>query len=170
MKLLVPFVHKHLIRSVPVKLLSPSNAFIGAPYLRQIAKPWVCQHCRHRSQLSLQTHGPFRNTSKGKHDQNNGLKSKELTFWILPLRRVYSTSQEKLEIEGQDGSKAARIELPSHEEGRRSHVAKRFSHVMDNLQTNIFVAGQRLNDLTGYSGIEALKKEIEEQGPLSSML
>ncbi|THC99819.1 hypothetical protein EYZ11_000749 [Aspergillus tanneri] len=34
---------------------------------------------------------------------------------------------------------------------------------MDNLQSNIFVAGQRLNDLTGYSGIEALKKEIHSQ-------
>jgi len=36
---------------------------------------------------------------------------------------------------------------------------------MDHLQSNIFIAGQRLNDLTGYSGIEALKKDIEEQGP-----
>jgi sensitive to high expression protein 9 len=34
---------------------------------------------------------------------------------------------------------------------------------MDNVQSNIFVASQRLNDLTGYSGIEALKKEIEAQ-------
>lgn len=34
---------------------------------------------------------------------------------------------------------------------------------MDHLQSNIFIAGQRLNDLTGYSGIEALKREIEEQ-------
>ncbi|CAD6567471.1 MAG: sensitivity to high expression protein she9 [Alectoria sarmentosa] len=34
---------------------------------------------------------------------------------------------------------------------------------MDHLQSNIFIAGQRLNDLTGYSGIEALKKDIEQQ-------
>ncbi|KAG7004915.1 hypothetical protein G7Y79_00022g051360 [Physcia stellaris] len=31
------------------------------------------------------------------------------------------------------------------------------------MQSNIFIAGQRLNDLTGYSGIEALKKDIENQ-------
>ncbi|KAL9107481.1 MAG: hypothetical protein Q9187_008419, partial [Circinaria calcarea] len=37
---------------------------------------------------------------------------------------------------------------------------------MDHLQSNIFIAGQRLNDLTGYSGIEALKKDIEEQEEL----
>ena len=34
---------------------------------------------------------------------------------------------------------------------------------MDHLQSNIFLAGQRLNDLTGYTGIEALKHAIERQ-------
>lgn len=34
---------------------------------------------------------------------------------------------------------------------------------MDNLQGNVFIVGQRLNDLTGYSAIEILKKEIEQQ-------
>ena len=53
--------------------------------------------------------------------------------------------------------------LPSRAESRRTEVSKRFSHLMDNVQSNIFVASQRLNDLTGYSGIEALKREIEAQ-------
>ncbi|PYH49619.1 putative mitochondrion biogenesis protein (She9) [Aspergillus saccharolyticus JOP 1030-1] len=53
--------------------------------------------------------------------------------------------------------------LPSYLENRRSQFAKQFSTVMDNLQSNIFVAGQRLNDLTGYSAIEALKKDIQFQ-------
>jgi len=35
---------------------------------------------------------------------------------------------------------------------------------MDNIQAVVFNAGQRLNELTGYSGIEALKMAIEEQG------
>jgi sensitive to high expression protein 9 len=34
---------------------------------------------------------------------------------------------------------------------------------MDNMQSNIFHASQRLNDLTGYSGIEALKASIAAQ-------
>ena len=55
-------------------------------------------------------------------------------------------------------------ELPSQSEHRRSPLSKRASHLMDNLQSNIFIAGQRLNDLTGYSGIEALKQDIENQG------
>ena len=40
---------------------------------------------------------------------------------------------------------------------------------MDHLQSNIFIAGQRLNDLTGYSGIEALKQDIEGQGRCSDV-
>jgi sensitive to high expression protein 9 len=31
---------------------------------------------------------------------------------------------------------------------------------MDHLQGKIFIASQRINDLTGYSGIEALKSRI----------
>ncbi|KAH8678994.1 Mdm33 family-domain-containing protein [Tricladium varicosporioides] len=54
----------------------------------------------------------------------------------------------------------AASELPSAEEGRRSAVTKRFSSLMDHLQGNIFIASQRINDLTGYSGIEALKGRI----------
>ena len=54
--------------------------------------------------------------------------------------------------------------LPSYLENRRSQFSKQFSDMMDNLQSNIFVAGQRLNDLTGYSAIEALKREIHTQG------
>ena len=54
--------------------------------------------------------------------------------------------------------------LPSYLENRRSKWSKQFSTVMDNVQSNVFVAGQRLNDLTGYSGIEALKNEIHAQG------
>lgn len=59
---------------------------------------------------------------------------------------------------------AAKGGLPSYFESRRSKWSKQFSSVMDNVQSNVFVAGQRLNDLTGYSGIEALKNEIHAQG------
>lgn len=54
--------------------------------------------------------------------------------------------------------------LPSYLESRRSKWSKQFDTVMDNLQSNVFVAGQRLNDLTGYSSIEALKNDIHFQG------
>lgn len=52
--------------------------------------------------------------------------------------------------------------LPSDFSQRYSQVRKQFTHFMDNFQTHVFTASKRLNDLTGYSGIEALKKEIEQ--------
>lgn len=51
-------------------------------------------------------------------------------------------------------------ELPSAQAGRRAELTKRFSQLMDHMQGNIFIASQRINDLTGYSGIEALKTQI----------
>jgi sensitive to high expression protein 9 len=59
-------------------------------------------------------------------------------------------------------------ELPSQTEHRRTRASKHFTHVMDNLQSKIFIANQRLNDLTGYSGIESLKASIETQEALAS--
>ena len=52
-------------------------------------------------------------------------------------------------------------DLPSQAERRRGQISKRFTYLMDDVQSKIFLASQRLNDLTGYSGIEALKKTIE---------
>ncbi|KLJ12276.1 hypothetical protein EMPG_12665 [Blastomyces silverae] len=50
--------------------------------------------------------------------------------------------------------------LPSQIEKRRSDLSKQFTRLMDNMQSNVFIAGQRLNDLTGYSAIEKLKQDI----------
>ena len=77
---------------------------------------------------------------------------------------TFSSARKAESIDDKNAKTIARNDLPSAEEGRRSQISKRFTHLMDHLQSNIFIAGQRLNDLTGYSGIEALKKEIEQQG------
>ncbi|KAI1853342.1 hypothetical protein JX266_002048 [Neoarthrinium moseri] len=50
--------------------------------------------------------------------------------------------------------------LPSHTESRRSQLSTRFTEFMDRAQSSLFVASQRINDLTGYSGIESLKAQI----------
>jgi sensitive to high expression protein 9 len=64
---------------------------------------------------------------------------------------------------GQHSPSSTEPELPSASDSRRSAASKRLSHLMDNMQSNIFHASQRLNDLTGYSGIEALKASIAAQ-------
>jgi sensitive to high expression protein 9 len=78
----------------------------------------------------------------------------------IEAEKEKSAQQEKdvNEAEAKSGG------LPSYLESRRSQMSKQFSTMMDNLQSNVFVAGQRLNDLTGYSSIEALKNDIQFQG------
>lgn len=57
-------------------------------------------------------------------------------------------------------------QLPSHQERQRSNFEKRFSAFMDELLPKIAVVTQKVNTYTGtdYSGIEALRREIQEQG------
>ena len=118
-------------------------------------KPWICQQCY--SQRALQAKRvPYTSKSQTRVRQLNR-KIDEYSS------RPFSQSRVLAQAPKNEPTKE-RSNLPSEEEGRRSHLAKRLSHVMDHLQSNIFIAGQRLNDLTGYSGIEALKKDIEQQG------
>jgi len=104
------------------------------------------------------------------------LRSSVRASTYLPCRvsyqtRLYAddssppTNPKPTPIPGDNSSESARKdvlpeELPSTREGRRSPVTKRISNIMDHLQGNIFIASQRINDLTGYSGIEALKSRI----------
>lgn len=81
-----------------------------------------------------------------------------------PERALGQQGPGAREEQGDIAEGAEKGGLPSYLENRRSKWSKQFSTVMDNVQSNVFVAGQRLNDLTGYSGIEALKNEIHAQG------
>lgn len=54
-------------------------------------------------------------------------------------------------------------QLPSQLRTQYSNVRQNFNSFMDNFQTHVFTASKRLNDLTGYSSIERLKRDIEDQ-------
>lgn len=56
--------------------------------------------------------------------------------------------------------------LPSHQERQRSNLEKRFTALMDELLPKIAIVTQKVNTYTGtdYSGVEALRREIKEQG------
>ncbi|KAJ4410883.1 sensitivity to high expression protein she9 [Didymella pomorum] len=59
-------------------------------------------------------------------------------------------------------------QLPSHQERQRSNFEKRFTALMDELLPKIAVVTQKVNTYTGtdYSGVEALRREIQEQEKL----
>ena len=128
--------------------LSPSS---NPPGARRIVEPWICPQCRYHGQSTWSTKTDL--WQRRRFVQRLGVS-----------KGIVRTTTTEGGPANQDILSSKRKALPSQEESQRSNVARRFSHVMDNVQSNIFIAGQRLNDLTGYSGIEALKKEIEEQG------
>ena len=138
-------------------------AFICPPGRCSSIKSWTvtpltCHKCNSQTR-ALQASRNISRLSASCHRQVECCRrSRPLLLHYGASRSSSSTSNED------DPFSTTRTDLPSHKEGRRSQVSRRFSHVMDHLQSNIFIAGQRLNDLTGYSGIEALKREIEEQG------
>jgi sensitive to high expression protein 9 len=53
--------------------------------------------------------------------------------------------------------------LPSALSATRSHLTTRLTTLLDTLQSRLFTASRHLNDLTGYTGIEALKLSIDQQ-------
>jgi hypothetical protein len=61
-------------------------------------------------------------------------------------------------------------DLPSAREAQRWRLSKWFTKTMDDLMPKIAIASRTINSFTGtdYSGIEALRREIKEQGRLSS--
>jgi len=64
--------------------------------------------------------------------------------------------------------------LPSHRERQRWDFSKRFSEIMDDMLPKLAVVTQKVNSYTGtdYSGVEALRREIKEQGqhvPLTTL-
>ena len=124
-------------------ILASEKAPRSLPFF--ISKRWLCKKCYHERQRSCQP-------------ENSSRAFLTRIGWLKHPQKRHLSNDSK------DGPSNPQRYLPSQEEGRRSNLSKRFSHLMDHMQSNIFIAGQRLNDLTGYSGIEALKKDIEQQG------
>ncbi|KAL2019851.1 hypothetical protein VTK56DRAFT_9113 [Thermocarpiscus australiensis] len=67
-----------------------------------------------------------------------------------------STTQPELTAQTSSNDNADRS-LPSFTENHRHPLSARFSTFMDNLQSRALTASQKINDLTGYSAIEAIK-------------
>ncbi|BCS20219.1 putative mitochondrion biogenesis protein (She9) [Aspergillus puulaauensis] len=135
----------------------------------------VCLRCQFRSQPALFSDEIKRSTDgkpeEKSRDVGNPLATPDGSREGETDAGAQGTPQaaDTVHTQGQEGkgkvdtSRSESGGLPSYLEDRRSQFSKQFSTVMDNVQSNVFVAGQRLNDLTGYSSIEALKRSIHEQ-------
>lgn len=163
-----PSCRRSFVSSVPPKKLSLAAQ---SPAPRQGS---ICLQCRFRTQIRK-----FSSPSK----PENELPSSKPTPEPENLHTIPDAGNDftsaTVNNEGQQATESIRLEqkqdlntleednLPSDAERRRSQLSKKFTDLMDNIQGNVFIAGQKLNDLTGYSGIEKLKRAIETQGILS---
>ncbi|KAK0391358.1 hypothetical protein NLU13_0859 [Sarocladium strictum] len=125
---------------------SPRTSVLGLPVPAQ--RSWqasqrnqTCLQCR-MSSLSTFQFRLYSSDIKAKDSKDVSASPKETASTSLP----------------QD----AESELPSSHENRRSDIQQRFSHIMDTLQTRALNASQTLNDVTGYSSIEAIKAENDK--------
>ena len=151
---------KSLSRASPKLLRSRSQHSISNSIVSQGTRQgWICQRCSLRIQTARQLSSPNPPSVSSIRSL-----SRAAPLSLRSTGTPTTTLHRSISAKSSDGQIGVREDLPSQREGRRSNIAKRFSGVMDHLQSNIFIAGQRLNDLTGYSGIEALKQDIELQG------
>ncbi|KAJ0420934.1 Mdm33 family-domain-containing protein [Aspergillus carlsbadensis] len=163
--------------SRPPRPLIPSARIPKSLHLPREARRGfsVCLRCQFRTQPSLLSNEPKKTTDGKAEDKPINIGEPiQLPGPTLqphtdagpqtpPAADTVHTQQGQ---EGTENAGAGQTEaggLPSYLENRRSQFSKQFTAVMDNLQSNVFVAGQRLNDLTGYTSIEALKRDIHEQ-------
>jgi hypothetical protein len=83
---------------------------------------------------------------------------------IEPMSKISTTSASK--VSDPPVHRAPEEDLPSHREAQRWTSSKRIHALMDDLMQKLSVASQRINKYTGtdYTGIEALRREIKDQG------
>ena len=156
-------IHRH-INMGPLfhrsSVLAQPGEFISAIRLRQQQLPrLVCRHCQfvvlRRQPYSIDTGktppGPAGDDSSKVLHADGGNK---------PAEDAAPSGSARIDF----------TKLPSAIENRRMDISKRFSMAMNDLQGAFFVARRRLNEMTGYAGIEQMKKAIEAQGTSSFAL
>ncbi|KAI0150405.1 hypothetical protein GGR57DRAFT_194762 [Xylariaceae sp. FL1272] len=126
----------------------------------------ICWSCRHNFHAARRQQLRFSSTSKPPDDEkpnaSTAAQDEPLTPHSIPLGPP-SPSQEsehKAPPKPPPYTPDPDPNLPSEQNSRRSALNQSLSQFMDRAQTTLFAASQRINDLTGYSGIESLKSQI----------
>ncbi|KAL1861682.1 hypothetical protein VTK73DRAFT_6967 [Phialemonium thermophilum] len=150
----------------PLGPLWPSKSGIQVP-LRHDFKPWSFWA------MHFSTNPPSRTKSADYPSPNSEPKSEkihasapsETDSTSIPCSTgdtasaSSTTSDESTPSASDPATPRHEPTLPSTSESRRGPAAARFSTFMDNLQSRVLIASQALNDLTGYSAIEAIKAQ-----------
>lgn len=160
---------RQLLASFPFK----SNSGVTSSYRRlsrfSRAESWTCAPCRARlAKSSLATDSNLRwqrnlsYTSVRRAEEPTSAKTPGLSESLAKLQQEQRDSSARAEAT----ATAKDDQLPSHMERRRWQLSKRAQTIMDDVLAKASRASHQLNSITGtdYSGIEALRQSIIDQG------
>lgn len=128
---------------------------------RQDAIVFARKTAQRQSLLSRRTATDLQCSTQGIFSQSRLFSSHDPPKQTEPL----SSPKNDPETNPRDPAKSANgpnssaAELPSVTDSRQSDLSQKFSQTMDNLQARALTASQTLNDITGYSSIEGIKRE-----------
>ncbi|KAI0525971.1 hypothetical protein F5B22DRAFT_262331 [Xylaria bambusicola] len=160
---------------MPWKKLFCRAASSSTPTRAPITVCWSCRHdyASRRQQLRFSSSSP----QPPSHDRESESKPQNPPSSAPPPHYSATTGdnntqdipidQPKIEKEqdrpsSQPPPSMQDPDLPSAQQSRRSALNQSLTSFMDRAQTTLFVASQRINDLTGYSSIETLKSQISD--------
>jgi sensitive to high expression protein 9, mitochondrial len=128
---------------LPLSTPTPSTRLIGMSRFQTC--PAACLQCRVRTVEKI----PARFYSSKPSDNNKPAST-------APEREASTDGGSE---PSPSSSSSVASELPSAYDRRRSAANQKFSDLMDNLQSRALTASQTLNELTGYSAIEEIKRD-----------
>lgn len=156
--------------------IKPSRVWVGIRMLNTLDKDKKEPVSNGSSQSNFQYLEPYWARAKDQLTQTNTqIKhyASQLKYHVDKAKEAIRTANKKLaeqELEGQDKrltfntdlETKGKIEgLPSERERKRRQWSKKLDVYLDSLQETIFTATRALNDVTGYSSIQKLRKSID---------
>ncbi|KAB5555105.1 Mdm33 family-domain-containing protein [Coniochaeta sp. 2T2.1] len=140
----------------PTRITSPTWPSSSRSASRLARPSSICFRCsiqpQRRTQSTTPPSEPPKDNSEPKPDSNTTSSSSTSSSDPQSSTDTSSTPSP---------ADAASRALPSTRDSLRPALQARFSTFMDTLQTRVMTASQRLNDLTGYSSIESIKRSNE---------
>ncbi|KAK3399958.1 sensitive to high expression protein 9-like protein, mitochondrial [Sordaria brevicollis] len=139
------------------KEAEPSNVFYMPPPPQAEAPP-AAESAKEETTKSSETETPAASDSESSKSPESEQSTSSTSDSTKPSSE---TTTENTETNPPPKDKK-QPELPSRTEAHRARLSARFSTIMDNFQTRLLTATQTLNDLTGYSAIEQIKRQNQQ--------
>lgn len=164
------------------------NAIGTLPSLRSLPRTeaWTCLKCQtgtwrsfsyalsSSARLSRPLHSNLRRRDLATTASRNADRPQALADTTPSEKFAQAQEAERIALDKVEAATTgtSQDQLPSHRESQRWQMSKRTQRIMDDILAKAAIAGQHVNNYTGtdYSGIQALRQAIIEQGTQSILV